>query len=78
MRKAMESIQNTSKVFIILGLLILINILAAYYYYYIDITTDKRFLLTKESKSTIENLPNPVFVKILLAGDQLQCPSTQQ
>lgn len=69
MRKAMESIQNTSKVFIILGLLILINILAAYYYYYIDITTDKRFLLTKESKSTIENLPNPVFVKILLAGD---------
>lgn len=56
------------KAAILLGILIAINVISSYKHGYIDLTEDKRFTLTDASVKTLEELREPVFIKVLLEG----------
>lgn len=53
-------------------LLIFINIISAFFFYRWDLTEDKRYSLTEQTKAYLKNSKNfgePVFVKVYLDGD---------
>ncbi len=60
---------KTLNYIILLGVLLLVNILAQYYHGRLDLTEEKRFTLTKPTKSFLQKLDNDVTVEILLDGD---------
>lgn len=68
-KKIFQSVQDNTKVLIILGILLLINILSSFYYRFFDLTQDKRFLLTEQTKKLIDQVDNPIYIRLLLDGD---------
>lgn len=55
--------------FIGLGILILINVLGSVLFHRFDLTTEKRYSLSNQTKELIEGLENDVFITIYLEGD---------
>lgn len=50
-------------------LLLLINLLASIYFVRFDLTEEKRFSIKAPTKSLLEELEEPVFIEVFLAGD---------
>ena len=69
MKAIFNSLQQSSKIFIVLGIIVLLNIFSSIYYTYFDLTEDKRFLLTESTKTLLNQVDNPIYVRILLDGD---------
>lgn len=51
------------------GILVFVNILANTYYSHLDLTEEKRFTLTKPTKTLLRNLKERVYVRVLLDGE---------
>lgn len=61
--------QNKWTNFLLLcGIVFFLNFLSGYFNGYVDLTSDKRFTLTKASKDLVKDL-DVVYVKVLLEGD---------
>jgi ABC-2 type transport system permease protein len=52
-----------------LGIVILVNIVAQQLFFRVDLTTDKRYSLSKESKAILSDLKDVVFIRVYLDGD---------
>ena len=51
--------------------IIIINILAANYFFRVDLTEDKRYSLSDATKSLLKGLEEPVYIEILLSGEDI-------
>ena len=47
----------------------LLNIFAAYFFFRIDLTEDKRYSIHETTKTLLQNITDPIYVKVYLAGD---------
>ena len=61
--------QSLYSMFMLTGILILLNMLSSVYFTRIDLTTDKRFTLSDSSKVMLKKLDDVVFVKVFLDGE---------
>ena len=71
MKKAQKDIRKHHLIQVSLTLLIvlLLWIIGSKVYFRIDLTSEKRFTLTQETKTILKNLPDEVLVKVYLEGD---------
>lgn len=53
---------------ILLGILIAINVIASYFRVSADLTEDKRFTLTPSTTKVLEQVDEPIYIKVLLEG----------
>jgi gliding-associated putative ABC transporter substrate-binding component GldG len=54
------------------AILVFINLISAFFFYRWDLTEDKRYSLTEQTKAFLKNkknFPEPVFIKVYLDGD---------
>ncbi len=61
--------QSVIQLFIVLGILIAINVISSYWYQYFDLTEEKKYTLTEATENLIDDVDEPIFVKILLDGN---------
>ena len=61
--------QNLIRLFLLLGILIVVNILSNYVFTRFDMTQEKRYSLSPSSKNLAANLKDVVFFKFYLEGD---------
>lgn len=54
---------------LVLGIVVLVNVISLFLFTRIDLTSDKRFTLSDNSKQLVRELKDVVFVKVYLAGD---------
>lgn len=52
-----------------LVLLVLVNVLASFSFFRLDLTEEKRFSIKDQTKQLVENLEEPVFIEVFLAGE---------
>ncbi len=71
MKKAQKDIRQHHLIQVGLTLLIVILlwIIGSKMYFRIDLTSEKRFTLTKETKRILKELPGEIYVKVYLEGD---------
>lgn len=65
----MKSNQPYLNILIVLVALIIVNFLSLYAYKRYDLTHDKRYTLSPETKILVKNLDRPLIVKVYLQGD---------
>jgi len=61
--------QNISQLILGLAIIIFLNVIASFYFTRFDLTSEKRYTLSKATKSLLENLDDIVYFKIYLDGD---------
>lgn len=61
--------QSLSRLSILLGILIVINILSSALHYRLDLTKEKRFTLSPTTKKLLNNLEDIVYVQVYLEGE---------
>ncbi len=61
--------QLLTRIFLVLGILILVNVLSAEYFYRLDFTADQRYTLSKATKKILRNLEKPVTVNAYFSKD---------
>lgn len=61
--------QALTRLVIVIGILIALNVLSSSYFTRIDLTADRRYTLTDSTKALLRNLKDVVFVKVYLKGD---------
>jgi ABC-2 type transport system permease protein len=61
--------QNIIQFILLLAIVILLNIIGRYIFTRFDLTTEKRFTLSKQTKELIRNLDDIVFFRVYLEGD---------
>ena len=54
---------------LLLGILLLVNIVATLYYFRLDLTTEKRYSISKPTINLVKNLKDVVTIKVYLDGD---------
>ena len=59
----------SSKLLLVIGILVFINIISSYVSGFIDLTADKRFTLTEPTKNLVSNIDELVSTKVYLVGD---------
>ena len=65
----MNKVSNISQVTLLIIGLIVLNFLGNISYSRIDLTEDKRYTLSQPSIDIVENVENPIIVKVYLEGD---------
>ncbi len=61
--------QLITRIFLVLGILVLVNIIAAEYHYRLDFTADQRYTLSKATKKILRNTDKPVTVNAYFSKD---------
>ena len=61
--------QSLFRLFTLLAIVVMLNMLASVFFTRIDLTADQRFTLSDSTKSLLRKLPDVVYVKVFLAGD---------
>jgi ABC-2 type transport system permease protein len=61
--------EGAIRIISVIGIAILINVVSSFFSVSFDLTEDKRFTLTKASLNTIHNVPDVIYVRVLLEGD---------
>lgn len=63
--------KSNAKLHFLLIIIIIIawNIIASLYFFRIDLTEDKRYTLSQQSKNVLENLEDQVYIEVFLDGD---------
>ncbi|MDI1255045.1 MAG: gliding motility-associated ABC transporter substrate-binding protein GldG [Flavobacterium sp.] len=59
---------NLKKLFVTIGLLILVNIIGHFWFHRFDLTKDKRYTLSPVSLDIIEQVKEPLYVDVFLEG----------
>ncbi len=65
----LQKAEGTIRIISVIGIAILINVVFSFFNFSFDLTEDKRFTLTKASLNTIRNVPDVIYVRVLLEGD---------
>ena len=60
---------NIVQVLLIIIAIVIINAIAGQYYAHIDLTEDKRFSLTGPTKALLDDVADPIYVRVLLDGE---------
>ncbi len=60
---------RTSKTILLIVFLVLVNLLSTGYFFRIDLTSEKRYTLSDETKDLLKNLNDNVFIRIYLDGE---------
>lgn len=60
---------RTSKTILLIVFLVLVNLLSTGYFFRIDLTSEKRYTLSDETKNLLKNLNDIVFIRIYLDGE---------
>ena len=61
--------QNLSRILIIAGILLLVNVLSNQFFYRLDITKDKQYTLSNATKNILKNLEDPVTIQAYFSED---------
>lgn len=61
--------QSIVQLFILLGILVVLNFVSSYVYTRIDLTSEQRYSLAPSTRHQLENLNDVVFVKVYLEGE---------
>ena len=61
--------KNIKSLLIVVAILLVLNIISGYFFHRFDLTKDKRYTLSSTSLNIINQVQNPLFVKIYLQGD---------
>ena len=69
MKQRNKKIQNVSWLLAILVLIISVNVIAKFNFFRLDLTSDKRYSLSEETKKKIKSIDDIIFVKVYLEGD---------
>ena len=56
-------------VFVLIGIITLINFIGAYYFNRFDLTSEKRYTLAETTKTLLKNLDDEVYFKVYFDGD---------
>lgn len=64
-----NSSQRWMQALLLAVILILLNIVASYFFFRIDLTGDKRYTLTKPTKTLVKSVKDIISVKVLLDGE---------
>lgn len=62
-------LRSLLNLFLITGIIILVNIISSFFFFDIDLTEDKRFTLNDATYDLIESLEEPLTIEVLLEGD---------
>ncbi len=57
------------RLLVVIGIIVLLNLLASRLFFRADLTSDKRFTLSRNTKVMLRDLKDNVFVKVYLIGD---------
>lgn len=60
---------NLKKLFIIIGLLVVVNFAGHFIFHRFDLTADKRYTLSKTSLNIIDQIKEPIYVDVFLQGN---------
>ena len=60
---------NIVQVLLIIIAIVIINAIAGQYYAHIDLTEDKRFSLTGPTEALLDDVADPIYVRVLLDGE---------
>ena len=60
--------KNSNKILVIFSITILINILSNYFFFNIDLTEDKKYTLSENSKRILSNIDDILTIKVYLEG----------
>ena len=69
MIKKLKNLEGPVRIILVLGIVIFINVVISFFNFSLDLTEDKKFTLTKASLNTIRNVPDVVYIRVLLEGD---------
>lgn len=61
--------QLLTRIFLVLGILVLVNVLSAEYFYRLDFTANQRYTLSKATKQILSDLDKPVTVNAYFSKD---------
>ena len=61
--------KNIQSLGILIAFLLVLNVVSGYFFHRFDLTKDKRYTLSPTSLNIIEQVQNPLYVKIYLQGD---------
>ena len=61
--------KNIQSLLILIAFLLVLNMVSGYFFHRFDLTKDKRYTLSPTSLNIIEQVQNPLYVKIYLQGD---------
>lgn len=64
-----QTIKKVKSLAFLFGFLILLNILSHFYFKRFDLTHDKRYTLSPSTIELLENINEPIFIDVFLAGD---------
>ncbi|MBL7923117.1 MAG: Gldg family protein, partial [Bacteroidia bacterium] len=67
-RKSLRA-QALVRMLMLAGILVLLNVISSFIFTRFDLTDDKRFTLSENSKKLVGNLKDVVFVRVYLEGD---------
>lgn len=62
-------LQAIMQLCLLTGILVFVNIISSFLFTRIDLTDDKRFTLSEQSKNLVGNLKDVVYIKVYLEGD---------
>lgn len=65
----LKFLESTARIALVTGILILLNVLVGFFNISVDFTEEKRFTLTKASLNTIRNVPDVIYIRVLLDGE---------
>lgn len=68
-RKRSSRAQALTQLVMLIAIVIAANIIASFYFTRFDLTSDKRFTLSKQSKAIVGNLKDVVYVRVYLEGE---------
>ncbi|MBK9221042.1 MAG: gliding motility-associated ABC transporter substrate-binding protein GldG [Saprospiraceae bacterium] len=69
MIKKLLSLETPVRILLIIGIAILLNIVFSYLNFAIDLSEDKKFTLTQATLNTVRNVPDVIYVRVLLDGE---------
>ena len=64
-----NNVSNLKKIALVILVLIAINLVSQFVFYRVDLTSDKRYTLSKTSFDIINKIQNPIYVDVFLEGN---------
>ncbi len=64
-----RSPQSVTRLSLLTGIILAVNVIANYYYVRIDLTADKRYTLSDSTKQLLKNLDDQVMIRVFLKGN---------
>jgi len=64
-----KELNTSTKIILLIVILIIVNAIAGSIFTRFDLTQDKRYTLSEASKKTLKNVASPIIIDVFLKGD---------